>query len=61
MFFRWIFAALVIYLGYRFFRTLWQKEPPRDSVGGKQKSGPLDLRDADVDDAHYEDIEDGER
>ena len=60
MFFRLIFTALVVYLGYRFFRVLWHKESPRNNVGGKQKSDPLDLRDADIDDARYEDIDNGD-
>ena len=60
MFFRLIFAALVVYLGYRFFRTFLQKESTKNTVGGKQKNEPLDLHDADVDDARYEDIENGD-
>ena len=60
MFFRLIFTALVIYLGYRFFRAFLQKEPTKNTVSGKQKSDPLDLRDADVDDARYEEIDNGE-
>ena len=60
MFFRLLLTALVVYLGYRFFKTFWQKESTRDSVKGKQKSGPLDLRDADVDDARYEEIDNGD-
>ncbi len=60
MFFRLIFTALVIYLGYRFFRAFLKKESSQNSVRGKQKSDPLDLRDADVDDAHYEEIDNGD-
>ncbi len=60
MFFRLIFTALVLYLGYRFFRAFRQKEPTKNTVSGKQKNKPLDLRDADVDDARYEDIDNGD-
>jgi hypothetical protein len=60
MFFRLIFTALVVYLGYRFFRAFRQKETPKNNIHGKQKSDPLDLRDADVDDARYEEINDGD-
>lgn len=61
MFFRLLLTALVVYLGYRFFRVLWSKESVKSSVEGEQKSGPLDLRDADVDDAHYEEIDNGDQ
>jgi hypothetical protein len=60
MFFRLIFTALVVYLGYRFFRAFRQKETTKNNIHGKQKSDPLDLRDADVDDARYEEINDGD-
>ena len=60
MFFRFIFAALVVYLGYRFFRAFWPKGSSKNNIHGKQKSDPLDLRDADVDDAKYEEIDDGD-
>jgi hypothetical protein len=61
MFFRFLLTALVVYLGYRFFRALWNKESIKDSVKGEQKSSPLDLRDADVDDARYEEIDNGDQ
>lgn len=60
MFLRLMLTALVIYLGYRFLRAIWQKGPAKNKVSGKQKNEPLDLHDADVDDARYEDIDDGE-
>jgi len=61
MFFRFLFIALVVYLGYRFLRGLWEKDSGKSEVRGKQKNQPLDLGDADVEDAHFEDIKDGKR
>jgi len=58
MFFRFLFTILVIYLGYRFFKSLLKKETPKEEVRGRNRSQPLDLQDSDVDDAHYEDIKD---
>jgi len=61
MFFRFLFVALVVYLGYRFLRGLWEKDSRKEEIRGEQKNKPLDLRDADVEDAHFEDIEEGKR
>ena len=61
MFIRFLFTALVVYLGYRFLRGMWEKASRKEEIKGKSKSRPLDLQDEDVEDAHFEDIEDKER
>ena len=61
MFFRLLFSALVVYLGYRFLKGFWEKGKPKEEVGGRRKHEPIDLRDADVEDARFEDVEDEER
>ncbi len=61
MFFRFLFTALVVYLGYRFLKMFWKKTPPKEEIGGKQKGEPLDFKDEDVEDAHFEDIKDDKR
>lgn len=59
MFIRFLFTALIVYMGYRFLKGLWDKESRREEVKGKRQSKSLDLQDADVDDAHFEDIKNG--
>lgn len=56
---RFLLTILVLYLGYRFFKSFWKKESSKEEVKGRNKNQPLDLRNNDVDDARYEDIEDG--
>ena len=58
MFFRFILTALIIYVVYKFFKSLSKKESPNEEVRGRNRNQPLDLRDSDVDDARFEDIED---
>ncbi len=57
--FRLLFAGFLFYAGYRFFKGLWIKESHKEEVKGKQKNQPLDLRDEDVGDAQFEEIENG--
>jgi hypothetical protein len=61
MFLRFLFTALVVYLGYRFLRGIWEKESRKEEIKGKSKSRPLNLKNEDVEDADFEDIEDKER
>ena len=56
--FRLLLVAFIVYFGYRFYKSLGKKEPPKEEVRGRNKSQPLDLRDSDVDDARFEDIND---
>ncbi len=58
MFFRFILTAAVVYFGYRFFKGIRAGQAKNEEVRGKSKSAPLDLRDADVEDASYEDLDD---
>ena len=58
MFFRFILTALIVYVVYRFFKSLTKKESPKEEVRGRNRNQPLDLRDSDVDDARFEDIDD---
>ena len=55
--FRFIFVALVAYLGYRFIKNIIPKDSSKQNVKGKQKSQPLDLRKSDVEDAKFKDID----
>ena len=57
---RWLLIGLAVYLGYRLFRGLNSESGSKENVKGKQKHGPLDLHDSDVEDAHFEDIKDDE-
>ena len=61
MFFRFLFFITVAYLGYHFLKTFWKKTPPKEEIGGKQRSEPLDFKSEDIEDAHFEDIKDDER
>ncbi|MBN2030750.1 hypothetical protein JW824_10955 [bacterium] len=60
MLLRWILIGLVVYLGYRLFKGLNSRSMSREDVKGKQKHEPLDLRNSDVEDADFEDIQDDE-
>ena len=59
--FRVLLFGIVIYLGYRLFKGLLPKVDRSVKVGGKQKNSPLDLKDSDVEDAHFEDIDEREQ
>lgn len=54
---RFLFVALVVYLGYRFLKGLFSKQNTGANVSGQQKNKPLDLRDSDVEDAKFRDID----
>lgn len=56
-----IFYSIIIYLCYQFFKGLFGKKESKTEVGGKRKSKPLDLKDTDVEDAHFEEIEDDKK
>ena len=58
---RLLIYVLIIYFVYRFIKGIWVKSPRRNEVKGQQKSKPLDLSNEDVEDAHFEDVEDGDR
>lgn len=60
--FRLIILGLLVYFGYRLLRGLLPPTNPAQKarVKGQAKSKPLDLNDADVEDAHYRDLSDGD-
>ncbi len=60
MFFRLILTGAVIYFGYQFVKGLLPSSEKKQEVKGEPQNKPLDLRDADVADAHYEDIDEKE-
>ena len=57
---RWFLIGLVVYLGYRLFKGLNSQGVSKEDVKGQQKHESLDLRDSDVEDAHFEDIKNDE-
>jgi len=56
-----ILFGIVIYLGYKLYKGFVKKEDKSTPVRGKQKNRPLDLKDSDVEDAHFEDIDEREQ
>ena len=61
MFIRFLLTVAIVYFGYKFFKGLWAKQTQRDEVRGRARNEPLDLRDKDIDDAHFEDIEEKDK
>ncbi len=57
-FFRLLLVGLLGYWGYKFFKNSFSSKKPETDVQGQPKSKPLDLDDADVEDAKFEDIKD---
>ena len=55
-----ILTGAVIYFGYQFVKGLFPSPEKKQEVKGESQNKPLDLRDADVADAHYEDIDEKE-
>jgi len=56
---RLVFFVLLIYLAVKLFKNLLQAPTRRTSVKGTPKSGaPLDLSDADIEDAEFKEIDD---
>ena len=55
MFLRLLFFGLIGYWGYKLFKGSGNTK--KTEVKGKQKSEPLDLDDADVQDATFEDMD----
>ena len=53
---RLLLTALIVYLGYRFIKSIWPSSSPKEEVKGRNKNQPLDLRDSDVDEARFEDM-----
>ena len=54
---RFILLSLMFYLGYQFLRGMRGKPNKEGKVKGTQKNKPLNLKDEDVEDAQFEDIE----
>jgi len=59
--FRFIFTALVVYLGYRYLKGVWQRTSQPADVKGRKKSKPLDLQDQEIVDAEFEEIDEKEK
>lgn len=57
---RLILIGLLVILGYRFFKGWLGGQPQKEEVRGKPKNEPLDLRNEDVDEARFEDIQEKE-
>lgn len=56
--FRLLLTGLAVYFGYHLVKGFFSRPPKNESnVRGKQKSQPLDLRDADVSDAEFEELD----
>ncbi|NQT27705.1 hypothetical protein HQ585_20280 [candidate division KSB1 bacterium] len=56
--FRILLTGLVVYFGYQFIKGFFSSSPKKESsVKGKPKNPPLDLRDADVEDAQFEELD----
>jgi hypothetical protein len=59
--FRLLLWAIIIYFGYRLVKRLFSP-PTRPSndpyVRGERKNKPLDINDADIEDASYREIDD---
>lgn len=58
MFIRFVFTCFLIYLGYRFIRSLLPRGARNEEVKGTRQAHTLDLKDEDVTDATFEDIKD---
>ncbi len=55
---RLLLTGLIVYFGYHFIKGFFASPPQKESnVKGRQKNQPLDLRDADVEDAHFEELD----
>ncbi|MBN2102781.1 hypothetical protein JW835_01930 [bacterium] len=52
-----IFYILLGYFAYHFLQGLFKKDQSDTIVEGKQKSPPLDLKEEDVEDAKFKDVE----
>ena len=57
---RLIFWAIIIYFGFRLIQHLFFPKKPNSepTVRGNNQNNHLDLRDADIEDASFRDIED---
>lgn len=60
MFFRLLLTSLLVYVGYKFIKGFFVQEDQKEEVKGDQTKQPLDLKDADVSDARYEDVSDSD-
>ncbi|RMD99333.1 MAG: hypothetical protein D6814_05780 [Calditrichaeota bacterium] len=58
MFIRFILWLIIFYLAYRLIKNWISQPPPKREVKGKPKNKPLDLSDADVEDAKFRELHD---
>ncbi len=58
---RMLLYGLLAYVAYKTIRNFRAKPEKKESVEGEQKADPLDLKHADVEDAHFEDIDEKKR
>ncbi len=61
MLFRLIFWLIIFYLVYRLIKNWLTQPPPKQQVKGRPKTRPLDLSDADIEDAKFREVEDEPR
>lgn len=60
--FRLILWGLILYLGFRFFRSFFQGQPrEKQEVHGKSKNKPLDLNKEDIEDVDFKDLDDDKK
>ena len=57
--FRYLILALLLYVAYRFVKRTITAQNRSNEVRGAQKKDPLDIDDAEITDARYEDIDNG--
>ena len=58
MLFRLILWGLIFYLGYKLVKSWLEPNDRQPKVKGKPQNDPLDLRDADIEDANFREIDD---
>jgi len=55
---RLILWGLIIYLGYKLLKSWLEPREEQPNVKGKPQNDALDLRDADIEDANFREIDD---
>ncbi len=57
---RYLLLGLLVYIGYRIVKNTFRSVPKkRSEVRGRPKDRDMDLKDYEITDARYEDIDDG--
>jgi hypothetical protein len=58
---RFVLFLFLFYFGYRFVKNLFGPTSSREEIHGQNRNQPLDLRDSDVEDARFEDVNDDKK